>query len=245
MDLNKITFISFYIDLYAVFAGIGLSLGLWITYKRIQKSKLNVNWFVYNTWHWVIGGILFGRIFSWFFSFQENWWEFFYFWKDGLLGEGILFGFLLFFLFDLIRTRQENIGKWLDIGIHGFLWGAVIVFLGNFITGNFYGKETSLPWGISYQGSNIEIVGSVHPISLYMVILLLIIIFFKNKYHRSFQKKPGTMFVFTLSSFAVSNIFIYTLYKNPLFYGAFHLEQIIYLFILLSLSGYYLFLKYR
>ena len=88
--------------------------------------------------------------------------EFFFIWQGGLSFHGGFFGILLAaYLF--ARKHSTSVWKLGDIFAAPLALGNAFGRIGNFINGEIYGIQTSLPWGVVFPSAE----GARHPTQLY------------------------------------------------------------------------------
>lgn len=129
-----------------------------------------MNFFVHHFWHWVLGGILIGRVFTLAFNsdvfFASPLLSFFAFWDGGISVYGFVIGFIAF-LWKETHEHQFGFWRWIEHLISPLLFLLLVHDISSFTTGNLYGIETSLPWGTQYETFGVETIKPVHPVGLY------------------------------------------------------------------------------
>lgn len=69
------------------------------------------------------------------------------------------------------KKQKWNFWKVADTAIFSFIIVQVLVRLGQFLDGSFFGKITSLPWGLHFPAVD----GSRHPIQIYEILVLILL----------------------------------------------------------------------
>ena len=93
---------------------------------------------------------------------------------------GILYGLVISTIL-LTRKTSENFWSWYDLGIFSVLFSMIFVSIGHFFNGTNYGMPTDMPWGISFDTTNIPFVNPIHPTQLYAALLALVVFVYAVK----------------------------------------------------------------
>lgn len=96
-------------------------------------------------------------------------------WDKGFNFWGIVLGMLVY-LYWTARKAGENTGKWLDIVTMSFLAAIPFGHIGALMEGLGYGRETNLPWGITFDSYTVPYTVPIHPTQIYALIYTLIIL---------------------------------------------------------------------
>ncbi len=108
----------------------------------------------------VVGARLYYVLFS-LADFKSDPLSIFYIWQGGIaIYGGVIAAVITCIIY--CRKKKLNTLKMLDIVFLGFLVGQIIGRWGNFVNGEVYGVETSLPWRMSVNGA-----APSHPLFLY------------------------------------------------------------------------------
>ncbi len=170
MNFSKISFGEFELKIIAIFIAVGVFLGLWRFYRGLERQNLDKEFFVKHLWQWILGGFVGGRIFGLLLSanlFQQfGAWGTIMFWAGGFHFLGFVAGFLAIMIWQL-HQNEKNIWRWVDQLVLPLLVGVLVADLGAFVTGAWYGRPTSMPWGVSYNTFGVEYVNALHPVGLY------------------------------------------------------------------------------
>jgi len=148
----------------------------------------------------------------------ESFWEMINFRNGGLaIYGGIIAGFLTGLIF--CHIKKINILAMFDCASFGFFIGQAIGRWGNFVNGEAYGSNTTLPWGMTIQRYYLDsktnevvlsdyIVGPAHPTflyeSLWNIIGLLIAVFIIRK----LKREHGECFFFYMGWYGLGRAFI-------------------------------------
>lgn len=170
MNFAKISLGAFHIQIFGIFAALAFLGAAWAFYSAIKKRALNTDFFVHHFWRWVLFGAAFGRLVAFFLTpgllARQGVFGYFAFWDGGVHLLGALVGGLGFMLWDLRRQHFHPL-RWVDLGVVPFFAGLLLLDIGAFVTGAFYGAPTSLPWGVTYNTFGVHLVTPLHPVSLY------------------------------------------------------------------------------
>ncbi|HID92037.1 TPA: prolipoprotein diacylglyceryl transferase [Candidatus Gracilibacteria bacterium] len=104
---------------------------------------------------------------------------FFAFWQGGINLIWALAGFLFVFLI-LCFIKNEKPLSWLDAFSLPFVWFLIFYSLGEFFSGENYGKPApdGFPLTASYNLRDVQYQGEVFPVQVYEAVLLLVLFFF-------------------------------------------------------------------
>ena len=178
----------------------------------------------------MVGGIIGAR----FFYVVDHWHDFignpiqmFAIWQGGLVFYGGLIGGALAVL-GLTRMRKLQIGKVADIVAPSLAIGSAVGRLGCFSNGCCYGKETALPWGVTFTNrlSSAQPLGvPLHPTQLYEFaynIAILGILWWA----RSRVKSDGFLFWMYITLYGLFRFIVEFFRTNPVFYLGMSASQI-------------------
>src|SRR5688572_3132787 len=115
--------------------------------------------------------------------------EILYIWQGGMSFHGGLVGVVLATLF-LCWRRGWNFWATADLVCAGAPIGLGLVRLGNFINGELYGRETTVPWGMIFPAGG-EVVR--HPSQLYEALLEGLVLFLIVQWLYRKDLYPGTV----------------------------------------------------
>lgn len=191
MNLSLISFGFFGVKFFGLFIFVAIlywAFGMGKVARRLGQRYVDIYHEAF--WYWLFGALLGG----WFLSFLIfRPWPF-YPWEYMPHVIGCLVAFLGFFWLQNL-TAEEKL-KWLDLSVSVFLRALFILELGILLTGAVYGTLTSMPWGIAYEAHNVEILGAVHPIGLYLLFGHIMIYRFTHSLQTPWSSRPGRLFVF-------------------------------------------------
>jgi len=196
MNFSKFLVGPFSLKIYGLAVALAFLTGVILFYKRIQEEKFSQEFFVHHFWRWIVAGLVVGRLFS-LFLFREphvayGVFSFFAFWEGEVHWAGVVLGFFSFALWDL-RSHGEKALEWFDLGAFPLLIGFLITDMAAFLTGHYYGIETSLPWGIQYETFGVDILTPVHPVSLYAFLAHCWLYRFLQGKKNAWQQIPGKL----------------------------------------------------
>lgn len=147
----------------------------------------------------LIGGLLVGRLVFVAFNltyYLQNPLQILMFQSGGLAIHGSLLGGLIAgYLF--ARARKLSLGKLADVVAPGLIMGQAIGRIGCFLNGDSYGKITSLPWAVKFQGLE----GLRHPTQLYEAALNLLVFGILWKLRKK-EKFDGFLFLLYLALYS-------------------------------------------
>jgi phosphatidylglycerol:prolipoprotein diacylglycerol transferase len=137
----------------------------------------------------MVGGRLGYVLFYDFGSYIQRPIEILYIWQGGMSFHGGFAGVVLATLF-LCRRRKWNFWKISDLVCAAAPIGFFLVRIGNFINGELYGRQTTLPWGMIFPaGGNVV----RHPSQLYEALLEGVILFLIVQWIFRKDFAPGTV----------------------------------------------------
>ena len=179
---------SFSLRSYGAMAAIGFLLAVWIVNRQREYAKLNSDQTSSLLMIAMISGIIGARIFYvvQFYNeqFSGNFLRIFRVDQGGLVFYG---GFLLAIASIIFYCKLKKLDfiRVLDIFTPAIAIAHACGRIGCFLNGCCYGKETSLPWGITYPANSYPAQqtggGCLHPVQLYeageMVLLFFVFIF--------------------------------------------------------------------
>jgi phosphatidylglycerol:prolipoprotein diacylglycerol transferase len=137
----------------------------------------------------MVGGRLGYVLFYDFGSYIQRPIEILYIWQGGMSFHGGFAGVVLATLF-LCRRRKWNFWKISDLVCATAPIGFFLVRIGNFINGELYGRQTTLPWGMIFPaGGNVV----RHPSQIYEALLEGVLLFLIVQWIFRKDFAPGTV----------------------------------------------------
>jgi phosphatidylglycerol:prolipoprotein diacylglycerol transferase len=164
------------IHTYAVVLALGFFVAVYYLVKLIERASLNLQFLTDHFFSLVIFSLIGARLLYVLFYYPEFSIDFvsmLYIWDGGLIGWGGILAFMsLYYIFCL--RNQENFSRWLDVLIiPALVWG-IFESVAAFLSGESFGIQTSLPWGIQFDNPSMPFAGiPVHPVQIYSMIFLM------------------------------------------------------------------------
>ncbi len=161
-----------------------------------------------------VGGIIGARLFyvigNW-SEFAGNPLEVLKFWNvAGLVFYGGLLGGALAVIL-VIRLKHLPFWTIADMAGLGLSLGLAIARVGCFLNGCCYGKESGLPWAVTFPQQTRQTMGiaggAVHPTQIYELLLDLALFAFLLVYSRR-EQREGTLFLVFLMGYAAIRFFV-------------------------------------
>ncbi len=228
-EIDRVAFTLFGIDImwYGVLIGIGIILALSYALYEVKKTDLSqddlLNMVLIALPVSVIGARAYYVIFNW-EQYSGNLMEIFAIRNGGLaVYGGIISAAIVVILY--CKIKKINIGIPFDILSVGLPLAQAIGRWGNFINCEAYGRETTLPWGMSIA----PYINMVHPTFLYESIwniFSVIFVLIAKKY----KKFEGELFCVYLIWYGIGRFWIEGLRTDSLYLGAFRVSQLVALF---------------
>lgn len=95
-------------------------------------------------------------------------------WDLGFEFWGVIAGMFLY-LHHACKKNEENMQRWLDILTVAILVGLPFGHLGAYFEGLNFGRETNLPWGVTFDSFKVLYTVPIHPAQIYALVYSLII----------------------------------------------------------------------
>lgn len=184
----------------------------------------------------IIGARIYYVIFSWDY-YKDDWLGVFKIWEGGLaVYGGIIAGVITAYIFT--RVKKLNTWKFFDFAVVYIPLAQAIGRWGNFFNQEAFGTNTTLPWGMTSQGTvsylqglvdkgiNVDPFKPVHPTFLYESIWNLII-FFILMNRRKHKKADGEVFLLYLALYGLGRFFIEGLRTDSLMLGNLRVSQLL------------------
>ncbi len=246
IELNPIAFSLGSIDVYwyGIIIAFGFLLALIYGFSRLKEFGLNSDRFIDVVLGGAIGGIVGGRLYYVFASwdlYQDDLLSIFMPWKGGMAIYGAIIGALLVG-FLMCKWRKMPVLPVFDLAATGFLIGQAVGRWGNFVNVEAFGTNTDLPWGMTstsiarylsahseeLQKLGVSVVNTdpVHPCFLYeslwcLVGFILLALYTK---HRRFD---GEVFLLYVAWYGIGRSFIEGLRTDSLLIGTLRISQVL------------------
>lgn len=245
-DVSRSLFSVFGIPVYTY--GLLIALGACIAFayaatetKRTGLSQDDfLNMFIIGMPVAIICARLYYVIFSW-DIYKDDIWQIFNIRGGGLAIYGGVIGAAAVVLI-YCYVKKIKVGIVLDILAVGLLIGQTIGRWGNFVNGEAFGTECSLPWAMTIVSDGRTIADSVHPTflyeSLFNAVGIVLLLLYKRK--KTFE---GEIFCGYMVWYGIGRFLIEGLRADSLYIGAFRVSQI--LSALLVAAGIILIIKNR
>jgi phosphatidylglycerol---prolipoprotein diacylglyceryl transferase len=199
MNFYQLSFGVFGLKIYGMLLAFAFVVALWHYYKTLQKQNFPMDFFRHNFWHWLVGGLLVGRVVALILEpsiiAQHGMFSLFAFWDGTVHFWGVLAGFLGT-MWWTIKDKNIPFLRWLDQMVVPLFIGLLIVDIAMFLTGAVYGRETILPWGIQYETFGVDLLKPTHPVSIYAFIAHLIAYSWLRKHIVFTDRFPGRLIFF-------------------------------------------------
>jgi len=167
---------------------IGILVGTMLFLKRAKYQRLDM---LFILKHWpsmFLSSVLLSRIAffitSWGYFGPLKWdvvlKQILFFWQPGYSFWGALLGFMGV-LWIHCKRDGEDFAEWIGTLLVPVFVGILLGNIGQFMDGQAYGSETILPWGITFNNTNVKYTVPVHPTQIYSVILISTIFLSRKK----------------------------------------------------------------
>lgn len=210
LDIGPFTVHSLWLML-----AIGLVVGAWVLIRLRQKSRLNINFLTNNGLLLIVGAMVVSRaafilthpiIFFGDISLRTPL-NLIGIWDKGLSGWGAVVGFFLTFIW-LAKREDEPIKKWLDVMVIALLAMMVFAHFGALLDGINYGRETSMPWGITFESGTVKYVVPIHPTQIYATLYTSILAFVLYDIYKKWKvKRDGLVTEIGVTSYLILRFF--------------------------------------
>jgi phosphatidylglycerol---prolipoprotein diacylglyceryl transferase len=196
---------------------IGLLVGTMMLLKNAKHARMDVNFILEHSTSLLIGTVSISRL----TFFLANWGFFgplslktflqqvFFFWEPGLSFWGATLGFTLVFIYHCKREK-ENPLEWLEIAIIPLFTAMFIGNFGQLLDGQGYGKDTILPWGITFESTTVKYTVPIHPTQIYSMIIIATIVLTRKKICAKweFLKQDHHWAIFAISSYSLARFLL-------------------------------------
>lgn len=210
---------------YGVMIATAFLLGIWIALKEAKRKGVDSNRVSDFAIYAIIFGLFGARLaYVIFFDFQyyiSRPLQILAIWQGGLMLYGGIVGGILAAIW-FIRRHKLNFWKFADTFTPSLILAQAIGRMGCFLSGDCYGIQTDLPWGIRFpEGSLADLrfgAVAVHPTQLYEMFLSLgiFLILWKLRKRKTFN---GFLFLLYMILYSVIRFFIEALRADSLYIG--------------------------
>ncbi len=247
MNFSQLGFGFFVLKINGIFLALIFSVAVWLFYKKLESEKLDTDYLIHNLWKWVVAGVLVGRILTLLMNPQilseDGIYAILTFWRGGISFYGALLAGLGTMFFDLKKLGKDA-WKWFDLAVPYLLIFACLTDFAGFLTGAVYGGPTDLFWGVQYETFGVDIIDKVHPVTIYALIIHSFMLYWANKYGKTFYRQRGKLFLMTVILFFFAEFFLQFFRGDPTLqiFGNLRIEQV---FDLLLVAGSTIYLQKR
>ena len=194
------------------FVVIALLVASGLAVKRLKRRRVNFNLFIEHSGFMLISSLFGARLFYFFTNTNAYFpgfdlrtlWNFLAIWDQGFSFWGGLIGFFAMLTYYIFKSKEE-LWKWYDALSVPILIGLMIGNFGALLGGYAYGTPTSLPWGITYEAFTVKYTVPIHPVQIYAIILIGLILWSKKylKEKTEFFEKDGNTTLYLVSLFSL------------------------------------------
>ncbi len=225
-NIDPVAFSVFGWDIhwYGIIIASGLILAVIVATHLARKENLGKDVMLDVVIYALPVAIICARLYYVIFNFEayrDNPLDIFRIWNGGLAVYGGIIGAVAT-AYVYCRVTKTDFKKVADIGAIGLLIGQAIGRWGNFVNGEAYGGQTSLPWRMDIYG---EAYG-VHPTFLYeslwnlATLVLLLCVFKKRKF-------DGQIFLSYITAYGLGRFLIEGLRTDSLMLGPVRISQLV------------------
>lgn len=225
-DINRVAFSLFGIDImwYGILIGLGILLAVLYGLYAVKKTTLSqddlLNMVIIALPCAIIGARVYYVLFNW-SAYSDNWTEIFAIRNGGLaIYGGIIAAALVIIIY--CQAKKIKIGVPFDLLAVGLPLAQAIGRWGNFVNGEAFGKNTTLPWAMSIENYAIM----VHPTFLYESIWNIFSVIFVL-IAKKFKKFDGELFCVYMIWYGIGRFWIEGLRVDSLYLGIFRISQIV------------------
>lgn len=247
LDIGPFTVHSLWLML-----AIGIVAGAWVLIKLRQKSRLNINFLTHNGLLLIAGALIVSRaafiithpvIFFGNISLSTPL-NLIGIWDKGLSGWGAVVGFLIGFVW-LAQREDEPLKRWFDVMVIALLVTMIFVHFGAFLDGINYGRETGMPWGITFESGTVKYVVPIHPTQIYAMLYTSILAIALYEIYKKWKvKRDGLVTEIGVTSYLAFR-FLEEFFRGDETWEILGIRvRLVILFILAAASGIWLYKKY-
>ena len=193
-----------------VFLFLAFLTGSFFVWQKGREENFDADLLLDSLFLVAICSLVGARVVFWLFNSQGDIGQLFNFSKyPGFSFFGGLIGCLIVLAY-FCKRQKWNYYKLLDVYVFGIIPAQILLRIGNFLDGSYYGRETAMLWGIKFPGLE----KPVHPFSLYEIIFLIVLFFVICKLERQYrlfewykdkrgQARPGFLFLTYLLAYSL------------------------------------------
>ncbi len=212
-DVNRTAFTigNFSIEWYGILIALGVLLAFLYAMKSCKKFRIDQDRLIDTVLVGLIGGIIGARLYYVLFypgdMYINDPMKIFAI-RDGGLGiyGGVIGGLLCGGL--MAKFRKLKVFAVLDLASLGFLIGQCIGRWGNYVNQEAFGSETSLPWGMMSENTQLVSQNPVHPCFLYESLWCLVGFILLHIFSRKFRRYDGQVFLGYIIWYGIGRFFI-------------------------------------
>lgn len=167
----------------------------------------------------IIGARIYYVVFEWSY-YKDNLLQIFNTRSGGLALYGSVIGAFIG-LFVYSKVKKLSFVTLCDLAAMGFLVGQFVGRWGNFVNGEAHGDVTTLPWGMTIDGS-----APVHPTFLYESLWNFIGFLFIHFYSKR-RKFKGEIVLSYIAWYGLGRVWIEGLRTDSLYMGSFRISQVV------------------
>lgn len=171
-----------------LFVSLGFLLGTLLFLKRAKYRRMEVDFLLDHSLSLLLATLVGSRI-----GFLLTSWGYYgpfhigtalkqtlIFWQPGYSFWGAVIGFVLMLAIH-VKRKGQKLTEWLEVMLVPFFIGTILGNIGQFLDGQAYGRDTILPWGITFTSTNVKYTVPIHPTQLYSILLILAILLSRKK----------------------------------------------------------------
>ena len=230
LELSRVAFSIFGIDIYTYGVLIALGMGLAFCYAIREADRVGLgqddllNMFIIAIPTAIVCARIYYVVFSW-DAYKNDIWSVFDIRGGGLAIYGGICGAVLV-ICTYCRVKKISIGMVLDILAVGLLIGQTVGRWGNFVNGEAFGCETSLPWAMTIVCDGVTVAKSAHPTFLYESLwnAVGIVILLMRRKKTAFR---GELFCYYLFWYGIGRTMIEGLRTDSLYIGGVRVSQML------------------
>ena len=171
-----------------IFVIAGMLLSTLLFLRKVKYNRMNLSLLLDHGLSLLLATVVISRLAffltNWGYFGMFSWGTFLkqlvYFWQPGYSFWGAVVGFGAMLWVHALR-KGENLLDWMDALLFPLFVGMMLGHIGQLLDGQGYGRETILPWGITFETTNVKYTVPIHPTQIYGILLILIILLSRKK----------------------------------------------------------------